>query len=77
VSQPIYSARSSVETSFQFEETEIRRLPFAVPVSIGMPIVLDGEDKDLRVIDISLNIDDAPTLVVEVGEQRGPGLTPS
>lgn len=48
-----------------------------MPVSIGMPIVLDGEDKDLRVIDISLNIDDAPTLVVEVGEQRGPGLTPS
>jgi hypothetical protein len=68
---------ATVQTSFQLAETEIRRFPFAVPVSIGMPIVLDGEDKDLRVIGISLNIDDAPTLVVEVGEQRGPGLTPS
>jgi hypothetical protein len=68
---------ATVQTSFQFEETEIRRFPFAVPVSIGMPINLAGEDKDLRVIDISLNIDAAPTLVVEVGEQRGPGLTPS
>jgi hypothetical protein len=69
---------ATVQTSFQFEETEIRRFPFAVPVSIGMPVVLAGEeDKDLRVIEISLNIDAAPTLIVEVGEQRGPGLTPS
>jgi hypothetical protein len=68
---------AAVQTSFQFEETEIRRFPYAVPVSIGMPIVIDGEDKDLRVIDISLNIDAAPTLIVEVGEQRGPGLTPA
>ena len=51
---------ATVQTSFQFEETEIRRFPFAVPVSIGMPVVLAGEDKDLRVIDISLSIDAAP-----------------
>ena len=65
-----------VQTSFQFEETEIRRFPFAVPVAVGTPIVLDGDERDLRVIGVSLNIADAPILVVEVGEQRGPGATP-
>jgi hypothetical protein len=68
---------ATVQTSFQFEETEIRRFPFAVPVSIGTPVLAGEEDKDLRVIEISLNIDAAPTLLVEVGERRGPGLTPS
>jgi hypothetical protein len=70
---------TEVQTSFQIDNAEIRRFPFAVPVSVGTRIVLDGRDreKDLRVLDVSLLMDDAPTLVVEVGEQRGPGLTPA
>ncbi|MGE5274507.1 MAG: hypothetical protein ACM3QU_12225 [Verrucomicrobiota bacterium] len=68
-----------LQTSFQFENAEIRRYPFPVPVSVGTRVMLDGEDrdKDLRVIDVALDMNDMPVLVVEIGEQRGPGLTPA
>lgn len=68
---------ADVQTSFQTENTEIRRFPFMVPVSVGTRIVLDdaSREKDLRVLDVSLVMGDAPILVVEIGEQRGPGLT--
>jgi hypothetical protein len=72
------------ETSFRLGSTEVRRYSFPVPVSVGTRIVLDGEDtdkdrdegKDLRVIDVRLDLNDTPVLVVEIGELRGPGLTP-
>jgi hypothetical protein len=75
---------ASFETSFQLGSTEIRRYSFPVPVSVGTRVVLNGEgrdkdgdgDKDLRVIDVSLDLNDTPVLVVEIGELRGPGLTP-
>ena len=68
---------TGVQTSFRAGDTEIRRFPFLVPVSVGTQIVLDGEyrDRDLRVLAVSLVMDDAPVLVVEIGEQEGPGLT--
>jgi hypothetical protein len=68
-----------VQTSFQFEDVEVRRFPFAVPVSVGTRIVLDGDvndERDLRAIDVRLHIGAEPVLVVEIGEQRGPGPTP-
>jgi hypothetical protein len=68
---------ATVQTSVRFEDTEIRRFPYALPVSVGTPIVLAGDDRDLRVTDVILVVDDAPTLVVEVGEQRGPGVVPA
>jgi hypothetical protein len=70
---------AALETSFRFENTEIRRYPFPVPVSVGMRVVLDGEDeeRDLRVLDICLDMNDVPILAVEIGVQRGPGLTPA
>jgi hypothetical protein len=72
------------ETSFTLGSTEVRRYSFPVPVSVGTRIVLDGEGrdkdgdegKDLRVLDVKLDLNDTPVLVVEIGEQRGPGLTP-
>ena len=73
------SDASGIQTSFRLESTEIRRYPFPVPVGVGTRVLLDGEDadKDLRVIDVSLDMNDSPVLVVEIGEQRGPGLTPA
>ena len=66
-----------VQTSFRFEDSEVRRFPFAVPVSVGTRIVLDGDERDLRVVDVVLIVDDAPIMVVEVGEQIGPGAIPA
>ena len=71
---------AGVQTSFQIGESEIRSFPFAIPVSIGTKVDLPGEDgngdKDFRVIGVSLKIDERPTIVVEIGEQAGPGATP-
>ena len=77
------TSAASFETSFRLGSAEIRRYSFPVPVSVGTRIVLNGEgskdgdgDKDLRVIDVRLDLNDTPVLVVEIGELRGPGLTP-
>jgi hypothetical protein len=78
MSEFMTSTGTEVQTSFQTEDTEIRRFPFFVPVSVGTRIVLDGEyrDRDLQVLAVSLLMDEAPVLVVEVGERLGPGPTP-
>ena len=77
------SPATSCETRFELGSDEVRRYSFPVPVSVGTRIVLDGEGRDkdgdegtdLRVLDVRLDLNDTPVLVVEIGEQRGPGVT--
>jgi hypothetical protein len=69
----------NMPTIFRIDKEEVARLPFALSVARGDRVNLGEkyDGRDLRVSDLCYDLQDEPALIVDLGEQRGPALTPA
>jgi hypothetical protein len=70
---------NNVPTIFRIDNEEVARLPFPVQLGTGARISLGGEHegRDLRVFEVCLELREQPALLIDLGEQTGPALTPA